>query len=144
MSVLSFPVRYYLLWIMPIFPVDVPEYCQANPSDILPDSENCAHYFNCSDPSATGVIHRASSPPLAYRKECHYPDLFDPVTKSCQTFTATNCSQRKEPQAPCKYLDFEQDQKHCWKYMFSSLFKLYTCVFQTHLWIFMPPKTTYI
>lgn len=76
--------------------MDVPEYCQANPSDILPDHDNCAQYFNCSDPAIPAYL------PENYRKECQYPDLFDPVIKECQPFTAVNCSKRNEPQAPCK------------------------------------------
>lgn len=100
----------YIFWIgyclkrlyFVFFSVDVPEYCQANPSDVLPDPDNCAQYFNCSDPAIRGSINGAVNLPENYRKECQYPDLFDPVHKECQTFTAVNCSKRNEPQAPCK------------------------------------------
>lgn len=97
-----FWIGYWLKRLYFVFSVDVPEYCQANPSEVLPDPDNCAQYFNCSDPAIRGSINGAVNLPENYRKECQYPDLFDPVHKECQTFTAVNCSKRNEPQAPCK------------------------------------------
>lgn len=83
--------------------VDVPKYCQANPTEILPDPDNCAHYYNCSVAMATTF--RSGTPVVVSQKqmECPYPDLYDPVRRMCANFTSIDCKQRKEPQAPCKY-----------------------------------------
>jgi hypothetical protein len=70
--------------------VDVPDYCKANPTDIIQDPTNCAQYYNCSDPSRQ------------YKKECTYPDLFSSVTQRCERFQMVGCRKRPEPQAPCK------------------------------------------
>lgn len=76
------------------FTVDVPDYCQANPQDIIPDLENCAHFYNCSD-----VIHMKRVASM----ECTYPDLFSRVTLRCERFTTVTCDKRPEPQAPCMH-----------------------------------------
>jgi hypothetical protein len=68
-----------------LFTVDVPDYCKAHPKAILPDPDNCAHYFNCSD-ATTATITRATMAAGNYRKECHYPDLFDDSIKQCNNF----------------------------------------------------------
>ncbi|VDI58558.1 Hypothetical predicted protein [Mytilus galloprovincialis] len=83
--------------------VDVPDYCTAHPSAILPDPANCAHYFNCSDPTMATITRGAGQTPGNYRKECHYPDLFDDSIKQCNNFEMVNCSKKPEPQAPCEY-----------------------------------------
>ena len=80
--------------------VDVPKYCKANPREIIPDHDNCAHYFDCvkvnqnrtSRAMTTGMV-----------SECKYPDLFDSQTLTCQSFTSVSCHDRPEPQAPCKF-----------------------------------------
>ncbi|XP_071175832.1 uncharacterized protein [Mytilus edulis] len=84
-------------------PVDVPDYCTAHPSSILPDPDNCAHYFNCSDPTIATITRGAGQTQGNYRKECHYPDLFDDSIKQCNNFEMVNCSKKPEPQAPCDY-----------------------------------------
>ena len=38
-----------------------------------------------------------------YRKECHYPDLYDDSIKQCNKFEMVNCDKKPEPQAPCKF-----------------------------------------
>lgn len=73
-----------------IYLVDVPDYCSVHPQALLPDLDNCAKLFNCSEP---GIY-----------KECKYPNLFSLQSLSCQDFTKVNCGGRKEPQAPCEYL----------------------------------------
>ncbi|CAG2185606.1 unnamed protein product [Mytilus edulis] len=83
--------------------VDVPDYCTAHPSAVLPDPDNCAHYFNCSDPTMATITRGAGQTPGNYRKECHYPDLFDDSIKQCNNFEMVNCSKKPEPQAPCEY-----------------------------------------
>ena len=87
-----------------IFIVDVPNYCKANPTEVLPDPDNCAHYYNCSIAMAT--TYRGGAPVVVSQKqmECPYPDLYDPVLKTCANFTSVNCKTRKEPQAPCKLM----------------------------------------
>ena len=87
---------------MDLFTVDIPDYCKAHPKVILPDPDNCAHYFNCSD-ATTATINRATMAAGNYRKECHYPDLFDDSIKQCNKFEMVNCSKKPEPQAPCKF-----------------------------------------
>lgn len=89
---------------MILFTVDVPQYCQAHPTDVLPDPDNCAHYYNCSVAMATS--YNGGRPVVVSQKpmECTYPDLYDPVKKMCTNFTKVDCKTRKEPQAPCKLL----------------------------------------
>ena len=72
---------------------DAHQYCMANPKDMLPSIDNCALYFNCS------VFGSSASD---YVKECTYPDLFSVLSFTCQDFTTVHCSNRSEPQAPCK------------------------------------------
>lgn len=87
-----------------IHTVDVPDYCAANPKRVLPDPDNCAHYFNCSSVPRQGVRRISSAIALGkYGVECQYPDLFDDLTQQCKNFTNVNCSTRTEPQAPCEY-----------------------------------------
>ncbi|KAJ8316011.1 LOW QUALITY PROTEIN: hypothetical protein KUTeg_006025 [Tegillarca granosa] len=81
--------------------VDVPDFCKANPQAILPDPDNCAHYFNCSQNSSS--IHRKLTSIGNYRVECSYPDLFDQKWLTCHNFTNVTCDHRPEPQAPCEY-----------------------------------------
>lgn len=69
-------------------------YCQANPGSIVAHSANCAQYYNCSQKNT-----RLGG----YLMECPYPQLFSMITTSCQNFTTTDCQNRFEPQAPCKY-----------------------------------------
>lgn len=80
-----------------IFPIsaDASQYCQANPNDIVPISDNCAEYIDCLS-VGTGPV----GGPV---KECKYPDLFSKVTMSCVNFTTVVCDKRREPMAPCKY-----------------------------------------
>lgn len=82
--------------------VDVPDYCKANPTDVLPDPDNCAHFFDCSN--RTTATHRAAYivTPQSLSQECTYPDLFDANTRQCMLFTSVNCQTRPEPMAPCE------------------------------------------
>ncbi|KAJ8316009.1 hypothetical protein KUTeg_006023 [Tegillarca granosa] len=77
-------------------PVDIPDYCSAHPLAIVPNYDNCAQYYNC-----TQVLQSGRHEPI----ECQYPDLFSMTTMSCSRFTNVDCKQRHEPQAPCKYID---------------------------------------
>jgi hypothetical protein len=52
---------------------NIDEFCRANPSVIQEYADNCAMYINCSRPGH-------------YITECQYPDLYSPLTKSCQPF----------------------------------------------------------
>ena len=83
--------------------VDVPEYCAANPTDVLPDPDNCAHFFDCN--KKTTMVHRAAHiiSVKTFTKECPYPDLFDYNSRQCMTFTSVDCRTRPEPMIPCKY-----------------------------------------
>ena len=81
--------------------MDVPGYCKANPREVIPDHDNCAHYFDC-----TKVNQNRTSRLISISgTECTYPDLFDTQTLTCQRFQSVNCKDRPEPQAPCKSLD---------------------------------------
>lgn len=71
--------------------VDVPGYCTVHPNAVLPDPDNCAKFYNCSEKNG---LHN----------ECTYPDLFNPDGQICQEFLNVTCSTRKEPQVPCKFL----------------------------------------
>nr|XP_022322146.1 uncharacterized protein LOC111123822 isoform X3 [Crassostrea virginica] len=84
-------------------PVDVPEYCAANPTDVLPDPDNCAHFFDCN--KKTTMVHRAAHVVSlkTFTKECPYPDLFDYNSRQCMTFTSVDCRTRPEPMIPCEY-----------------------------------------
>lgn len=99
----------------------MPDYCTANPTKLLPDPDNCAHYFNCSDPTVNVITRQQNQQIGSYRKECPYPDLFDPVLQQCGMFTTVECKTRPEPQAPCKKC-FEQ-----FMYMRNRL--LFMCVY---------------
>ncbi|KAL3884668.1 hypothetical protein ACJMK2_024786 [Sinanodonta woodiana] len=82
----------------PVIKVDVPDFCAANPTSIVPSEDNCAQYYNCTHPR----IQQGDA------LECHYPDLFSRQTLQCQNFTNTSCDNRTEPQAPCEY-----DENRC-------------------------------
>lgn len=94
------------------FTAKMPNFCQANPSSIKPDPDNCARYFNCSQQNTSLG---------SYKMECSYPDLFSPATLKCQQFDTVACAARKEPKAPCTscsliscimYKGFRQSSKH--------------------------------
>lgn len=68
--------------------VDVKDYCKAHPTAMIPDDQNCAKLYNCTDGKHT---------------ECTYPDLYNLQTQMCQNFMTTRCDSRTEPQAPCMY-----------------------------------------
>ena len=78
------------IWNFLFFTVDVPDYCKAHPSAMIPDPTNCAKFYNCSQK-------------MAVTSECKYPDLFSDVTKQCEQFQSVSCDTRKEPQEPCKF-----------------------------------------
>ena len=68
--------------------MDIPEYCKAHRTAVIPDPDNCAKYYNCT---------------YTQHQECKYPGLYNPNTRSCDKFTSVSCDHRQEPQAPCKY-----------------------------------------
>ena len=72
---------------------DAVDYCSANPNDIIPTSDNCAQYYNCSQNQTKYQNHVM---------ECKYPELLSTATLMCEHFTAVSCYKRMEPQAPCK------------------------------------------
>jgi len=37
-------------------------------------------------------------------EECQYPELFSMVTMSCEKFESVDCTNKTEPEAPCKYI----------------------------------------
>ena len=71
----------------------VSEYCNTHPQAVLPNKNDAAQYFDCSQPSST------LGP---YKHECNYPDLFDASALLCKDFTTVPTDARPEPQAPCK------------------------------------------
>ena len=75
-----------------LFSVDVVEYCHVHSTDVLPDPDNCAKFYKCSN-----LVSKVTG----QAEECPYPDLFSTSTKSCEAFTTVNCGTRKEPQSPC-------------------------------------------
>ncbi|XP_062578132.1 uncharacterized protein LOC134240034, partial [Saccostrea cucullata] len=72
---------------------DVKDYCLANKDSIIDDPTSCNRFYNCSRVAVSRKLTTS---------ECHYPDLFSTITKSCQLFTSVNCDQRQETMAPCK------------------------------------------
>lgn len=114
-----FILKYDMIWFY--YLVDVPDYCTANPTKLLPDPDNCAHYFNCSDPTVNVITRQQNQQTGSYRKECPYPDLFNPVLQQCGMFTTVECKTRPEPQAPCKKC-FEQ-------FMYMRNILLFMCVY---------------
>lgn len=73
---------------------DAKLYCQSNQNDVVPVSDNCAQYINC-----TLYISGSVAEPV---QECKYPDLFSTATMKCEKFETVTCDERKEPIAPCK------------------------------------------
>lgn len=69
--------------------MDVKDYCTVHPTSMIPDYQNCAKLYNCTDGTHT---------------ECTYPDLYNVQTQMCQNFMTTRCDGRQEPQAPCMYI----------------------------------------
>jgi hypothetical protein len=69
--------------------------CQQNPNAIIPDPDNCARYFNCSQMFTQPSL-------VKYQAECDYPLLFNSQTLMCDDFEIVNCGTRMEPKAPCK------------------------------------------
>ena len=90
--------------------MDIPDYCGANPSVVLPDPDNCGRYYNCSmSPGQHTRTHSLSPLKIAsYHIECRYPDLFDLTTMHCADFQSVKCPNRTEPQAPCKCFNKSQ------------------------------------
>lgn len=76
-----------------LFLGDIDKFCQANPSALVKDLDNCAHYINCS---------HKNSKLGDFIQGCVYPDLFSDVTLKCENFQAVVCKLRPEPMAPCK------------------------------------------
>ncbi|WAR05418.1 hypothetical protein MAR_020787 [Mya arenaria] len=74
---------------------NIVDYCKAHPGDFVTDPQNCARYFNCSNPQ---------SPLGPYVEECTYPDLYSPALRSCVPFDTVDCLARHEPTSPCEYL----------------------------------------
>lgn len=75
----------------------VARQCSENPYALVPDPDNCARYFNCSQ-----TINQPSL--VKYQTECDYPLLFNTLTMACDDFDIVNCGTRMEPKAPCDYL----------------------------------------
>ncbi|KAH3812327.1 hypothetical protein DPMN_140756, partial [Dreissena polymorpha] len=67
--------------------------CAANPRAILPDPDNCARYFNCSQAAVQASL-------VKYQAECDYPFLFNTQTMACDDFEIVKCGTRLEPKAP--------------------------------------------
>ena len=88
------------------FSVDVPQFCQANPTAIVRDEDNCAQYYNCSDKQSNLGNFLA---------ECRYPDLFSDVYMNCRSFNTVSCDKRLEPQSPCKYVSLQKTNFECIK-----------------------------
>ena len=102
--------------------VDVPDYCASNPSAVVADEDDCAQFFNCSDPNSRNGT----------AMECKYPDLFSRLTMHCEVFTNISCDSRIEPQAPCELLSlrllrFVVIRLYCFNYLNEerNLLKLY-------------------
>ncbi|KAJ8316010.1 hypothetical protein KUTeg_006024 [Tegillarca granosa] len=82
--------------------VDVPDYCSANPADIVADPDNCSRYFNCSDtPTGVSVNDGVSVSVGNYSRECIYPSLFDSTKKKCENFTSNACDPNNNTCEPC-------------------------------------------
>ncbi|KAK3583067.1 hypothetical protein CHS0354_004012 [Potamilus streckersoni] len=79
-------------------------YCKTHPWDIVPHPTNCAQYYDCAD------VYMMKGD---YFYECPYPQLFDPGTKECSTFTQVQCQSRFEPQEPCEYYQNECFKDDC-------------------------------
>lgn len=88
-------VQFHVFGFSP-FVVDVPDFCFVHKNEVLPDWNNCAKYYNCSDQNGLHM-------------ECSYPELFSDQTRSCENFTTVACTTRKEPQAPCGYIFVTMD-----------------------------------
>ncbi|XP_065924132.1 uncharacterized protein [Magallana gigas] len=73
-------------------------YCQANPNERLPDSDNCARFYDCSLPNSKYG---------AYVDECEYPKLYDSELKRCRPFMQVRCGRRRVPIDPCDYIQNE-------------------------------------
>lgn len=84
--------------------VDIPDYCKAHPSEFLPDPDNCAKFFNCSESLSKPRTSRSTVTIGKYGYECPYPELYDTMLKMCSNFTQVRCTTRWEPMAPCKSL----------------------------------------
>lgn len=78
--------------------VDIDSACKKNKTAIVANPFNCAQYYDCS--KKTSMFGKP------YLQECKYPDLFSPITNSCQPFSSVTgkCGRRKEVQAPCKLI----------------------------------------
>ncbi|XP_062568375.1 uncharacterized protein LOC134230562, partial [Saccostrea cucullata] len=87
----------------PVEPVDVPDYCKAHLSDILPNPYNCGQYFNCSTGITSTLQSQTPRSLELFKMECSYPDLFDSSSSKCGHFEIVACRGRPEPQAPCQY-----------------------------------------
>ncbi|ESO83792.1 hypothetical protein LOTGIDRAFT_169029 [Lottia gigantea] len=75
--------------------------CLYNPGAKIESQESCAQYFDCSQRSSTWQFSK-------YVLECPYPDLFSSKTGRCENFRNVKCGARKEPKAPCDYVQYKQ------------------------------------
>lgn len=86
--------------------VDIPDYCKAHPTELLPDPDNCAKFFNCSESLIKPRSSRSNVAIGKFGYECPYPELYDTMLQMCSNFTKVRCTTRWEPMAPCKYFKF--------------------------------------
>lgn len=91
---------------LPYVLVDIPDYCKAHPTELLPDPDNCAKFFNCSESLIKPRSSRSSVAIGKFGYECPYPELYDTMLQMCSNFTQVRCTTRWEPMAPCKYFEF--------------------------------------
>ncbi|XP_061184903.1 uncharacterized protein LOC133192909 isoform X1 [Saccostrea echinata] len=76
------------------------KFCRENPNAIIQDPENCARYYNCSEPSMVTGLDRP------YLRECSYPKLFASPAVGCQLFMMVDCAKRRRvPMSPCEYVE---------------------------------------
>ncbi|KAK3095139.1 hypothetical protein FSP39_010723 [Pinctada imbricata] len=83
------------------------KYCRDNPEVLIPDPNNCARYYNCSDPN---VVQGLDQP---YLKECTYPKLFQSASVGCQLFMMVSCKGRYTPMTPCEYVENQCFNSSC-------------------------------
>ncbi|XP_046572060.1 uncharacterized protein LOC124280209 [Haliotis rubra] len=70
--------------------------CLPGSRALIPHPENCAQYYNCSDPKQ-----RFRWP--EHLRECPYPQLYNVITKQCEHYSMVKCGDREQPISHCDY-----------------------------------------
>ncbi|XP_067685011.1 uncharacterized protein [Haliotis asinina] len=80
--------------------------CLPESTELIPHPTHCAQYYNCS-------AGKQSYYWPEHLMECHYPQVWNVITKQCEHYTMVDCAEREEPNGHCDYRRHQCDRAHC-------------------------------